>query len=685
MVYQRIRSGLLLIALFCSFLALHTHTTTQAQENQRCFPETGWCIEGDILAFWQTHGGLPVFGLPITPQRTESVNGEEHEVQWFERNRLELHPENEPPYDVLIGRIGVERLEQQQRDWSRFRPDAPRDGCRFFAETQQNVCGAILNAWRASGLELDNRPGKTEAENLALFGMPISGVMTETLSNGRVYQVQWFERARFEVHPNLVPPDNILLGLLGDEVLHNSSETAPEAQNPPAEPARHPLCSNPAASTLASVNLNATGQANMPAASEIQLLKKPMKTFQADRTPMQEQNPSTPDCPADLACDYIPAAYQSNGGAYNYGNYQLANRPLDGLEIRYVVVHNTEETFEDTIRLFTSPLKYAATQYVIRPDGQVVQMVDNRHLAWHTGNPFLNAHSIGIEHVGFGIDGHQWYTEAMYQSSAKLVRYLAQKYGFPADRAHIVGHDELPGAGTGGQAGMHTDPGPFWNWEHYMELIEAPLVATASYTSSAIVTITPDFASNQPEMTYCYDNGVSDCRNVPAQPSNFLYVHTAPDHNAPLVSNPYVNQAADRMTNWANKVRAGQQFYLVDQQGDWSGLSFGGDIAWLYNPGGRYTQPIAGTLITPAPGRDAIPVYGYPMPDASDSDPVYTIPAGQVYVTAALVRGSDYNTPPFGQLTGDIVRGETRYYQIFFNHRFGFVQESDVEVVSCYP
>jgi hypothetical protein len=47
--------------------------------------------------------------------------------------------------------------------------------------------------------------------------------MTETLSDGNDYQVQYFERARFELHPQNEPPFNVLLGLLGREVRASSN------------------------------------------------------------------------------------------------------------------------------------------------------------------------------------------------------------------------------------------------------------------------------------------------------------------------------------------------------------------------------------------------------------------------------------------------------------------------------
>jgi hypothetical protein len=189
----------------------------QAQTVERCFPETDQCMRGRIREFWEQNGGLPVFGFPIGPQHEELIEGQRLQVQWFERNRLELHPKNTQPYDVLLGRLGADRLNQQGRDWFLFPKGTPRSGCRFFPETGHNVCGDILAAWRARGLEFDGGAGKSEVENLALFGLPLSDSQMEIIE-GREYVVQWFERARFELHPENVRPYNVLLGLLGNEI-----------------------------------------------------------------------------------------------------------------------------------------------------------------------------------------------------------------------------------------------------------------------------------------------------------------------------------------------------------------------------------------------------------------------------------------------------------------------------------
>jgi pimeloyl-ACP methyl ester carboxylesterase len=197
------------------------------QTSERCFAETGYCISGRIRQFWEQNGGLSVFGLPIGPQHEAVVEGQPLQVQWFERNRLELHPENAPPFDVLLGRLGVDVLEREGRDWWGFERSEPEPGCRYFAETGHNICGSILAAWRAGGLELDGRPGKSEQENLALFGLPLSDARTERLSDGREYTVQWFERVRFELHPQNPPNARVLLGLLGSEMQGRTTAAAP--------------------------------------------------------------------------------------------------------------------------------------------------------------------------------------------------------------------------------------------------------------------------------------------------------------------------------------------------------------------------------------------------------------------------------------------------------------------------
>ena len=87
--------------------------------------------------------------------------------------------------------------------------------------------------------------------------------------------------------------------------------------------------------------------------------------------------------------------------------------------------------------------------YTLRSvDGHIAQHVKAKDVGWHAGNWYVNAKSIGLEHEGFAAQG-AWYTEAMYRTSAKLVRYLALRLGIPLDRQHIIGHDNVPGTTAG--------------------------------------------------------------------------------------------------------------------------------------------------------------------------------------------------------------------------------------------
>jgi hypothetical protein len=212
-----------------------------AQSSERCFPETGQCISGRLREFWEQNGGLPVFGFPKSPQQLISVEGKQVEGQLFERNRLELHPENARPYDVLLGRLGADRLAQLGHDSFTFATSEPQPGCRYFSETRHNVCGGILAAWRAHGLEFDGKRGTSEAESLALFGLPLSELQSETI-DGVTLQVQWFERARFELHPENAAPYNVLLGLLGNEVGAPQPPAAPPDAHRPLPPPTFNAC-----------------------------------------------------------------------------------------------------------------------------------------------------------------------------------------------------------------------------------------------------------------------------------------------------------------------------------------------------------------------------------------------------------------------------------------------------------
>jgi hypothetical protein len=182
-----------------------------------CFKEVPDCVEGRFAEYWRANGGLAVFGLPLGPARQERVGGGTYLAQLFERNRFELHSENPRPYDVLLGRLGDEQLRRQGRDWKALPQGRPKSVCQFFEATAHVVCERFLGYWRTHGLEFDGRKGASYAESLALFGLPLSEPTMERNSSGDRVLTQWFERARFEYHPNNRDPYKVLLGRLGAE------------------------------------------------------------------------------------------------------------------------------------------------------------------------------------------------------------------------------------------------------------------------------------------------------------------------------------------------------------------------------------------------------------------------------------------------------------------------------------
>lgn len=199
-MYRRMLSivgAVFALALLLSF----SPTDVVEAQGQRCFPETNLCISGAIRTYWERNGGLSIFGFPITDQRQEPVEGRNLQVQWFERDRLEIQADGA----VTAGRLGVERLDQTGRSWQRGNKASPDPGCIVAPETGHQVCGAFATYWRNNGY-------------VTRFGFPITGEIQETL-NGKTFTVQYFERRRMELHPENAPPFNILLGLLGREVL----------------------------------------------------------------------------------------------------------------------------------------------------------------------------------------------------------------------------------------------------------------------------------------------------------------------------------------------------------------------------------------------------------------------------------------------------------------------------------
>jgi hypothetical protein len=183
-----------------------------AQEQERCFEQTGHCIRGAMLDYWQQNGGLAVFGYPISDLRLETVEETwTGPVQWFERDRLEDHGIE----GILAGRLGADTLELRGFDWwePANRKSESKPGCRYFETTGQNLCEPFLGYWEQNG-------------GLERFGYPLTGAYPEQIGDWQGL-VQYFERRRMEYHTDLPGGDSaVLLGHLGRDVLTQGSATS---------------------------------------------------------------------------------------------------------------------------------------------------------------------------------------------------------------------------------------------------------------------------------------------------------------------------------------------------------------------------------------------------------------------------------------------------------------------------
>ncbi|NOK62717.1 MAG: hypothetical protein GFH27_549293n38 [Chloroflexi bacterium AL-W] len=198
------RRTFFLVLLVCLSAGLLV-SPSQAQSNERCFEETGYCIAGPIRAYWENNGGLAVFGFPITEVREGHIEESDWRgpVQWFERDRLEDHGDGL----VLAGRLGAELLARQARPWeTALKVEGAPPECRYFPETGHSLCAPFRSYWEQNG-------------GLERFGYPITEPGAEFIE-GTTLTVQYFERRRMEHHVDLAgTPFEVQLGLLGAQLI----------------------------------------------------------------------------------------------------------------------------------------------------------------------------------------------------------------------------------------------------------------------------------------------------------------------------------------------------------------------------------------------------------------------------------------------------------------------------------
>jgi hypothetical protein len=210
---MRVIKGKLLIVIML-VLAFGLLPAAAQAPDPEMFDQTGHSVGG---AFLKAYHSIPesenVFGYPITEAIRSNVtdSGEPRTVQYFDKVRFELISEQSGEPRIAITPLGEIYYQKEKGNPTLVAP-ANSPACRLFAETGYRVCFAFLDFFDQNG-------------GLDIFGNPISDII---ISNDRY--VQYFERARFEWHPELPSGQRVVLTDLG--YIYFRENEAPDKSNP---------------------------------------------------------------------------------------------------------------------------------------------------------------------------------------------------------------------------------------------------------------------------------------------------------------------------------------------------------------------------------------------------------------------------------------------------------------------
>ena len=111
--FERAQAGSTLVQLGLigrEFAGNRTFATAQPIANssqRRYFSQTGHIVQFGFKEIWETRGGLPIFGWPLSEEIDEMLaDGQVHTVQYFERARFEYWPNFAPGQRVLLSTLG---------------------------------------------------------------------------------------------------------------------------------------------------------------------------------------------------------------------------------------------------------------------------------------------------------------------------------------------------------------------------------------------------------------------------------------------------------------------------------------------------------------------------------------------------------------------------------------------------
>jgi hypothetical protein len=168
----------LLSGVFCFLLLTACHSATGSDVSNDeivTFPETGHSVRKVFVPYYQAHGGIENLGHPIH----EGSIRHGLLVQYFDKARMEYHPDNAPRYRVQLGLLG-ETLGRREPPLASPRVPLAYDAFhRYYPQTGHTLSQPFLAHYDSQG-------------GLDRFGYPLSepyrsqGVLMQDFQRARL-------------------------------------------------------------------------------------------------------------------------------------------------------------------------------------------------------------------------------------------------------------------------------------------------------------------------------------------------------------------------------------------------------------------------------------------------------------------------------------------------------------------
>ena len=143
-------------------------------------------------------------------------------------------------------------------------------------------------------------------------------------------------------------------------------------------------------------------------------------------------------------------------------NFNLPKRVKN--RIKFIIIHYTGMKKESAaIKRLQDPKSKVSSHYLIKRNGEIINLVPDLFEAWHAGNSSwkhfksLNKNSIGIEITNPGHQhGYKRFSKKQIFSLQKLLNILVKRYKIK--KKYILGHSDI-------SPGRKKDPGEKFPWE----------------------------------------------------------------------------------------------------------------------------------------------------------------------------------------------------------------------------